>query len=432
MNFDTIIIGAGAAGLFCAAQLGGRNLLLDHAKRPGEKIRISGGGRCNFTNMHCEPGNFLGENKHFHKSALSRYDQWDFVAKLDQAGIAWHEKTLGQLFCNDKATQIVDLLVKDAKAAGTEIRLNCGVQGVRHDGKCFHLTTDAGQVQAANLVIATGGKSIPKMGASGFAYDIACQFGHEIVDTRPGLVPFTFPDGRFATLSGLSLPVRVWNARARFEEALLFTHRGLSGPAILQISSYWREGESVTIDLTAGLGGGGEGGQALFASLRDQRQQEGRRNLTTELGRFLPTKLVDFLTAELGLSGNLADQSDTRLREICDALANWTVTPSGSEGYRTAEVTLGGVATSGLDSKTMMSKHQQGLYFIGECVDVTGWLGGFNFQWAWASAHAAGQAITAARAVSSHFQPAPPHKVNRLCLSAFPRTLGANTLREPL
>lgn len=387
MRYDTIIIGAGAAGLFCAAQTGGRTLLIDHAKRPGEKIRISGGGRCNFTNMYCEPANFLSENKHFHKSALSRYTQWDWVAKMDRAGIAWHEKTLGQLFCDQKATQIVDLLVSDAKAAGAEIRLDCGVQSVFHGPDGFTIQTDQGAVTGRSLVMATGGKSIPKMGATGFAYDIARQFGHEIVDTRPGLVPLTFPDGRFAALSGLSLPVRVWNDRASFEEALLFTHRGLSGPAILQISSYWREGESIQIDLTSG--------QDVFTALREQRQIEGRRNLTTELGRLLPAKLIDFLAPELRLSGNLADQSDTRLHEICDALANWSVTPSGSEGYRTAEVTLGGVATSGLDSKTMMSKHQPGLYFIGECVDVTGWLGGFNFQWAWASAHAAGTAIAA-------------------------------------
>ncbi|UWP93726.1 NAD(P)/FAD-dependent oxidoreductase [Aliiroseovarius crassostreae] len=394
MIYDTIIIGAGAAGLFCATRTGGRTLVIDHAKRPGEKIRISGGGRCNFTNMYCEPGNFLGQNRHFHKSALSRFGPWDFVAKLDQAGINWHEKTLGQLFCDDKATQIVELLVSEAKAAGAEIRLSCSVQSIAHDGQTFVLTTPHGPVQARALVLATGGKSIPKMGATGFAYDIARQFGHEITETRPGLVPFTFPEGRFAPLSGLSLPVRVWNARAQFEEALLFTHRGLSGPAILQISSYWREGESVTIDLTAGI----SDGRGLLTALRDQRQRAGRRNLTTELGQFLPAKLVDFLAPELGLSGNLADQSDTRLREICDALANWTVTPSGTEGYRTAEVTLGGVATSGLDSKTMMSKHQDGLYFIGECVDVTGWLGGFNFQWAWASAHAAGAAIAARNA----------------------------------
>ncbi|UWQ12554.1 NAD(P)/FAD-dependent oxidoreductase [Aliiroseovarius crassostreae] len=394
MIYDTIIIGAGAAGLFCATRTGGRTLVIDHAKRPGEKIRISGGGRCNFTNMYCEPGNFLGQNKHFHKSALSRFGPWDFVAKLDQAGINWHEKTLGQLFCDNKATQIVELLVSEAKAAGAEIRLNCSVQSIAHDGQTFVLTTPHGPVQARALVLASGGKSIPKMGATGFAYDIARQFGHEITETRPGLVPFTFPEGRFAPLSGLSLPVRVWNARAQFEEALLFTHRGLSGPAILQISSYWREGESVTIDLTAGI----SDGRGLLTALRDQRQRAGRRNLTTELGQFLPAKLVDFLAPELGLSGNLADQSDTRLREICDTLANWTVTPSGTEGYRTAEVTLGGVASSGLDSKTMMSKHQDGLYFIGECVDVTGWLGGFNFQWAWASAHAAGAAIAARNA----------------------------------
>ncbi len=389
MHYDTIIIGAGAAGLFCAARTGGRTLLIDHAKRPGEKIRISGGGRCNFTNMYCGPENYLSQNKHFHKSALSRFTQWDFVALLDQAGIAWHEKTLGQLFCDGKATQIVELLVANLRDAGGELRLGCCVQSATHGADGFTVATDQGPVTGRNLVIATGGKSIPKMGATGLAYDIARQFGHNIIETRPGLVPLTFPEGRFAALAGLSLPVRVWNARASFDEALLFTHRGLSGPAILQISSYWREGESLTIDLTAGTS------DTLFSALRTQRQTEGRRNLTTELAQFLPAKLVDFLTPEMGFRGRLADQSDARLQEICDRLSNWTLTPSGSEGYRTAEVTLGGVDTAGLDSKTMMSKHQPGLYFIGECVDVTGWLGGFNFQWAWASAHAAAAAIAA-------------------------------------
>ena len=385
MTCNTLIIGAGAAGLFCAAHSGKDTLLIDHAKRAGEKIRISGGGRCNFTNMHTEPGNFISQNKHFHKSALARYSQWDFIDRMDRAGIAWHEKTLGQLFCDEKATQIVDMLVRDAIAAGTKINLGCGVTSVRKTSDGFQVITDQGTFDTRNLVLATGGKSIPKMGATGFAYEIARQFGHDITEVRPALVPFTFTDGRFAPLAGLALPVRVFNARASFDEAMLFTHRGLSGPAILQISSYWRDGEAVTIDLT--------GGRDLFTALRDQRQSEGRRQLTTELGRLLPSKLVDFLTPELALTGNLADQSDQRLIEICDQLKNWTVTPSGSEGYRTAEVTLGGISTDGVDSKTMMSKTTPGLYFIGECLDVTGWLGGFNFQWAWSSGYVAGTDI---------------------------------------
>lgn len=385
MTWNTIIIGAGAAGLFCAAHAGKNTLLIDHAKRAGEKIRISGGGRCNFTNMHTEAGNFISQNKHFHKSALARYSQWDFIDRMDRAGISWHEKTLGQLFCDEKATQIVEMLVRDATDAGAKISLNCSVISVEKTPEGFAVKTDQGTHTARNLVLATGGKSIPKMGATGFAYNIARQFGHDVTDISPALVPFTFTDGRFAPLSGLALPVRVFNARASFEEALLFTHRGLSGPAILQISSYWRDGEAVSIDLT--------GGRDLFTALRDQRQTEGRRNLTTELGRLLPSKLIDFLTPELGLSGNLADQSDARLREICDQLQNWTVTPSGSEGYRTAEVTLGGISTDGVDSKTMMSKTIPGLYFIGECLDVTGWLGGFNFQWAWSSGYVAGTDI---------------------------------------
>jgi len=389
-TWDTIIIGAGAAGLFCAGQAaatGKRTLLIDHAKRPGEKIRIAGGGRCNFTNMYAEPGNFIGRNPHFHKSALARYTQWDFIALVDAYGIAWHEKTLGQLFCDQKATQIVDMLLTELEKSGVELRLNTSVSEVTHGPDGFRLTLPTGPVLARNLVMATGGKSIPKMGATGFAYDVARQFGHEITETRPALVPLTFPEGRFAPLAGVSAPARVSNARKSFDEALLFTHRGLSGPSILQISSYWREGEAIRVNLDPDA--------SLFDALRSQRQTEGRRNLTTELARHLPARLVEFLTPELGLTGNIADQSDARLREIVAALSAWDLTPNGSEGYRTAEVTLGGVDTGGLDSKTMMSNHLPGLYFIGECVDVTGWLGGFNFQWAWSSAHAAARHIAA-------------------------------------
>ncbi|MCK0170686.1 NAD(P)/FAD-dependent oxidoreductase [Aliiroseovarius sp. S1123] len=393
-EWHTIIIGAGAAGLFAApfAAKAGPTLVIDHAKKPGEKIRISGGGRCNFTNMYAEPKNFVGQNPHFHKSALARFSQWDFVELVDQAGIAWHEKTLGQLFCDGKSTQIVQMLTDRLAKAGAELALNTSVSAVAKAEGGFQLETSQGQLTCQNLIIATGGKSIPKMGATGFAYDIARQFGHQIIDTSAGLVPFTFPDGRFAALSGVSLPVRVWNDRASFEEALLFTHRGLSGPAILQISSYWQPGEPVHIDLTQGLN--------LREVLRTQRQTEGRRQLSTELSRHLPGKLVDHLATEwadrFDLTQRLADQSDTALDALLGQLSDWQLTPSGTEGYRTAEVTLGGVSTDALDSKSMMSKTIPGLYFIGECVDVTGWLGGFNFQWAWASAHAAGRHIAEA------------------------------------
>lgn len=393
MNTDwhTIIIGAGAAGLFCApfAAPAGPTLVIDHAKKPGEKIRISGGGRCNFTNMYAEPSNFLGQNPHFPKSALARYTPWDFVALVDQAGIKWHEKTLGQLFCDEKSTQIIEMLTQRLTDVGVTLSLSSTVSTVQKEPQGFRLDTARGPLHCQNLVIATGGKSIPKMGATGFAYDVARQFGHDIIDTQAALVPFTFPDGRFSALSGVSLTVRVWNDRASFEEALLFTHRGLSGPAILQISSYWQPGEGVHIDLTHGLD--------LLAKLRAQRQSEGRRQLSTELSRHLPARLVEFLATEwagqIDLTGRLADQSDRALEALITRLSDWQLIPSGTEGYRTAEVTLGGVSTDGLDSKSMMSKTVPGLYFIGECVDVTGWLGGFNFQWAWASAHAAGQHI---------------------------------------
>jgi predicted Rossmann fold flavoprotein len=382
--FDTIIIGAGAAGLFCAAHTRGRTLVLDHAAKPAEKVRISGGGRCNFTNLDVTAANFLSENPHFAKSALARYTQWDFLDLVARHRIAWHEKTLGQLFCDGKSTQIVEMLLTEARDAGAELRLTTPVREVAHTDARFRLSTDAGPLTARNLVIATGGKSIPKMGATGFAYDIARQFGHEVTETRPALVPLTFGD-RFAPLSGVSLPARASNCRAGFDEQILFTHRGLSGPAILQLSSYWREGEAITLDLAPGID--------LFARLRDQRQSAGRRALATELARHLPARLVDHLAPELGLSARLADQSDARLAEIAAALHGWQLTPTGSEGWRTAEVTLGGIATGGLSSRTMESRHLPGLYFIGEAVDVTGWLGGYNFQWAWSSAHAAGTAI---------------------------------------
>lgn len=388
MEITTLILGAGAAGMMCAAHAGPDTLVIDHAKAPGEKIRISGGGRCNFTNMFAGPENFLSQNPHFCKSALSRYTQWDFIALVDQHKIAWHEKTLGQLFCDGKSTQIIDMLRAEMARAGATLWLQTTVAGLRHDGQHFHVMLDrTGQretVKTRNLVVATGGKSIPKMGATGLAYDIAAQFGLPVTDTRPALVPLTFGEKRFADLAGVSLPVTARRGDTHFDEAMLFTHRGLSGPAILQISSYWREGEDIAIRLAPA---------ALFDELRAARAEAGRIKLTTALARHLPARLVTFLAPAFSLEGNLADQSDDRLRDLCDRLADWHLKPTGSEGYRTAEVTLGGISTDALSSKDMQAKTIPGLYAIGEAVDVTGWLGGYNFQWAWSSGWAAGTAI---------------------------------------
>ena len=389
MQVDTAIIGAGAAGMMCAAHAGGRVLVVDHAKAPGEKIRISGGGRCNFTNMHCGPQAFLSQNPHFAKSALARYTQWDFIELVDRHGIAWHEKTLGQLFCDSSAKEIIAMLRGLMHKAGVDLQLQSSASNfAKVDGHfTFDLQTPdkTAKVTARNLVIATGGKSIPKMGATGIAYDIARQFGLKVTDTRAALLPFTFAEGRFAPLAGVATPVRITAGATGFDEALLFTHRGLSGPAVLQASSYWHEGEAITVNLAP------EG--TLLGALRDQRQQSGRRNFTTILAQHLPSRLVEYLGQEFDLSGNLADWSDARLTSFVEALQNWQLHPGGTEGYRTAEVTLGGVDTDELSSKTMAAKEVPGLYFIGEAVDVTGWLGGYNFQWAWSSGMAAARAI---------------------------------------
>ncbi len=393
MEYDAIILGAGAAGMMCAAHAGRRVLVIDHAKAPGEKIRISGGGRCNFTNLYASPENFLSENPHFAKSALARYTQWDFIDLVDRHGIAWHEKTLGQLFCDGKSTQIVAMLVDELTRAGADLWLRTEIRSLAYrDGK-FHLDVDReGRCQTLAtpaLVLATGGKSIPKMGATGFAYDVARQFDLQVTETRPALVPFTFPEGRFADLSGVSVPVTARNARASFEEGMLFTHRGLSGPAILQLSSYWREGEAISVNLGPGTD--------LMEGLRAQRQSAGRVQAKTALAQLLPSRLVEHVSADLRLDRRLADLSDAALGDICAHLTDWSLTPSGSEGYRTAEVTLGGISTDAFSSATMECKTLPGLYAIGEAMDVTGWLGGYNFQWAWASGHAAGLALKAAR-----------------------------------
>ncbi len=339
--------------------------------------------------MYAGPGNFLSQNPHFSKSALARYTQWDFIELVDRHGIAWHEKTLGQLFCDGSSKQIVQMLLNEMVKAEAELWVQTSLRNLRKTESGFALDVERDgkhiPLTCRNLVLATGGKSIPKMGATGLAYDIAQQFGLKITETRAALVPFTFSDGRFKDLSGVSLPARLSNERSSFDEALLFTHRGLSGPSVLQLSSYWREGEAIWVNLIPDL--------PLYDLLRDQRQAVGRKALTTELARHLPTRLVEYLAHHIPMKGNLADQSDTALSELIAALSNWRLTPSGTEGYRTAEVTLGGIDTDGLSSKTMEARDVPGLYVIGEAVDVTGWLGGYNFQWAWSSGHAAGSAI---------------------------------------
>ena len=387
---DVVIIGAGAAGMMCAIEAGKRGrrvLVIDHARAPGEKIRISGGGRCNFTNIHAGPKNFLSANPHFAKSALARYTPRDFLDLVERHGISWHEKTLGQLFCDNSAKDIIAMLVAEMKAVGAELRLATGITDVAHDGHVFRVNTEHGGVEAASLVIATGGKSIPKMGATGFAYRIAEQFGLPVTETRAGLVPLMLDPTTLAAhegLPGVAVDVIARHGKMEFREAALFTHRGLSGPAILQISSYWREGEEIGLHIRPDVD--------FAAIIAAARKQNGRQALQTVLAEHMPKKLAQLLVTELGIDGPLAEQPGKRVEALVQRLRDWRFRPPGSEGYRTAEVTLGGVDTNALDSKSMVAKAVPGLHFIGEAVDVTGWLGGYNFQWAWASGHAAGQA----------------------------------------
>jgi predicted Rossmann fold flavoprotein len=387
-TLDVLVLGAGAAGMMCAieaARRGRRVLVLDHAAAPGEKIRISGGGRCNFTNLSAPPERFLSQNPRFAISALRRFAPADFIARVDAAGIAWHEKTLGQLFCDGSARQIVDMLTSQMAEAGAEMRLNVAIGTIRSD-RIFRVDTERGVISAGALVVATGGKSIPKMGATGLAYRIAGQFGVPVTETRPALVPLTFAEQDLAglrPLAGLSVRARVSHGKTSFEEGLLFTHRGLSGPSILQISSYWREGDSLAVDLARG--------QDVAAELKAQRGGGGRIGLSTALARYLPERLAQMVLERAGADGRLADQTNAAIDRIADATHRWQVVPVGSEGYRTAEVTLGGIDTDALDARTMAVKTVPGLYFVGEAVDVTGWLGGYNFQWAWSSGWAAGQ-----------------------------------------
>ena len=422
-----VILGAGAAGMMAAIEAGRRGrrvLVIDHAKAAGEKIRISGGGRCNFTNLGLGVERFISKNPRFALSALKRFTALDFVARIDAAGIAWHEKTLGQLFCDGSAREVVALLLTDMGRARVALWLNCALGEVRRAGAGFEVDTARGPVMAAKVIVATGGKSIPKMGATGYGYKVAESFGLALVETRPALVPLTFAEQELdwmAPLSGVSLTVRAAvqagavqagaeqaktllagavQGRAvqagsvqagatvgpAFEEAVLFTHRGLSGPAELQISSYWREGQGVRLALCPGLD--------VVAALRAAKAANRRQGVRTALAALLPERLARVLAVQLGLGeAVLATLSAAELARISRHLQDWSLMPVGSEGYRTAEVTLGGVDTDGLDARTMEAKAVPGLYFVGEVVDVTGWLGGYNFQWAWSSGWAAGQAV---------------------------------------
>ena len=388
-DYDAIVLGAGAAGLMCAAvagQRGKRVLLLDHAGEVGKKILISGGGRCNFTNIHTRPDAYVSANPHFAKSALARYTAADFIALVQVYGIAYHEKTLGQLFCDGSAKQIVAMLLAECAKGGVDVRCGQPVGPVSHANERFTIRFGDQDFTAPALVIATGGPSIPKMGATGFAYDLARQFGLKVVEPRPALVPLTLggDDVLFRELSGVATPVEARAGKAAFREAALFTHKGLSGPAILQVSSYWRHGEPVTIDFLP---------DAPQGWLTDAKRSRPRATLRAALGVHLPDRLAETLADRLALPGELGAQTDRKLADAEARLACWTFRPNGTEGFAKAEVTIGGIATAGLSSQTMMAKSVPNLYAVGEAVDVTGWLGGYNFQWAWASGHAAGQAL---------------------------------------
>ncbi|MCZ7834133.1 NAD(P)/FAD-dependent oxidoreductase [Atlantibacter hermannii] len=392
-QFDAVIIGAGAAGLFCAAQAGQaglRVLLLDNGKKPGRKILMSGGGRCNFTNLYVEPAAYLSANPHFCKSALARYTQWDFIDLVGKYGIAWHEKTLGQLFCDDSAQQIVDMLVAECGKGNVTMRLRSEVLGIERDEQGYLLTLNGDSVRTAKLVIASGGLSMPGLGASPFGYKVAEQFGLKVLPTRAGLVPFTLHKPlleALQVLSGVSVPSVVSAQDGTvFRENVLFTHRGLSGPAILQISSYWQPGEMVTINLLPDCD--------LNAFIDEQRNAHPNQSLKNTLAMQLPKRLIEILQQMGQIPDCTLKQLNARQQEaLVELLTAWQVQPNGTEGYRTAEVTLGGVDTHELSSRTMEARNVPGLYFIGEVVDVTGWLGGYNFQWAWASAWACAQAL---------------------------------------
>ena len=388
-TFDAIILGAGGAGMMCAATAGQRGkavLLVDHAEAPGKKILISGGGRCNFTNVFTGADRYISANPHFAKSALGRYRPEDFIALVEAHRIAWHEKTLGQLFCDGSARQIVDMLLEECAAGKVNISLGEAISSVDHADGLFRIAFGGRLAAAPALVIATGGLSIPKMGATGFAYDLARKFGLKVVEPRPALVPFTLgpDDALFTSLSGVSADVIARTGKTAFREAALFTHRGLSGPAILQVSSYWRHRDPVEIDFLP---------DQLDGWLRALKRDNARLTLRRALSDRLPDRLAQALADRIGATGELGEQKDGALAQVERQLARWPFHPNGTEGFAKAEVTVGGIATDGLSSQTMEARRLPGLYAIGEAVDVTGWLGGYNFQWAWASGVAAGQAL---------------------------------------
>ena len=393
-QYDVIVIGGGAAGLFCAAQAGQRGLraiVLEHSNKVGKKILMSGGGRCNFTNTGAAPANYIGTNRHFHKSALARYTPWHFIELVSQHGIAYHEKELGQLFCDESSKLIVAMLLSECEKGGVPIRTHCAVNDVTHDSNGFTVRTSQGDFRAPQLVCATGGLSIPSMGASGLGYQLATQFGHALQPRRAGLVPLTLsglPLQQFEGLAGVALPVEATANKVSFTNAMLITHRGVSGPSILQISNYWQPGDALTLDLLPS--------QDAQALLQDAREQQPNAELRTVLSQWLPSRLAIRL-CELHFGHKpmrqLQHAEYTKVAQLLDA---YPLIASGTEGYRTAEVTIGGVDTDSVSSQTMMSKHIEGLYFVGEVLDVTGWLGGYNFQWAWASAHAAASALSPA------------------------------------
>ena len=390
---DVVIIGAGAAGLMCAIEAGKRGrktLVIDHAKTIGEKIRISGGGRCNFTNTNTSPKNFLSQNPHFCKSALARYSPQDFIKLVEEYKIEYFEKTLGQLFCEISAQQIIDMLLAECRKMGVEIHKNSSVDNIKKTKFEFSLTSTLGQIDCESLVIATGGKSIPKMGATGFGYTVAKDFKINVIKPRPGLVPLTFDDvtkQQNEQLSGVAIDVEVSSNQGVFKEALLFTHRGISGPAILQISSYWQEGQEVTINLCPT--------RDILSELKEARIARSKQTISGFLSGIIPTRLAHHITHNLGFdeSKHLVELSNQDFEIIAKDINAWVIKPQGSEGFRKAEVTLGGIDTNEISSKTFEAKKVKGLYFIGEVVDVTGHLGGYNFQWAWASGFAAGQYV---------------------------------------
>ncbi len=390
-QYDVVIIGGGAAGLMCSIEAGKRGrsvLLLESNKSVAGKIRISGGGRCNFTNIHCKAGNFYSDNPHFCKSALKRYGPRDFIALVEKYEIAYHEKTLGQLFCDNSAHDIIDMLLAECEEVGVKVHVNTQVKNIKKTIEGFDVSFGEEPIKAHSLVIATGGLSIPKMGATGFGFDIAKQFKLKIVDPVPALVPLTFGEEfifDFRTLSGVAVDVDVKCGKTSFHEALLFTHRGLSGPAILQISSFWRSGQEIIVNLAPG--------RDSFGELKALKLSQPKQEIQTALSTILPKRLAVYLCERANIQGTMADLSHKNIKIVADVVSEWRLKPNGTEGFATAEVTRGGVSTSELSSKTMEAIKVKGLYFIGEVVDVTGHLGGFNFQWAWASGHAAGQYV---------------------------------------